>query len=324
MSHTEKTPNYSLPLFADDDTPTWLGDWNQGMNAVDAALNGMKNTVSDHGNQVANLTTRVTQNEASVKAMESTVESHTTQITQVQIEANNAYTLAQTNEGDIAEAEKRITKNEQGLAALPAQIANAQQTAENASSAASAAQRSADTVAAKFPIRTSSIQSGAVTADKLDETAVHRLLTSFTFHRFDSTDETADNVGMVCPENYALKGWYVEELALLIVSTLTKEGEFESVIAQANVVLPSYVPRPKDNYKIAFNAVMDYNDGNTVRDWSGLTVTPAGAIGPNSKLGHVGTNPRVTLFSTVVGVMKGGSFTAASADAYKAANGLVR
>ena len=324
MSHSSTTPNYDLPLFADDDTPTWLGDWNAGMNAMDAALNGMKQTVSDSGNQVANLTTRVTQNEASVKAMESTVESHTTQITQVQIEANNAYTLAQTNEGDIAEAEKRITKNEQKLAALPAQIANAQQTAENASSEASAAQRSADTVAAKFPIRTSSIQSGAVTADKLDETAVHRLLTSFTFHRFDSTDDTADNAGMVCPEQYTLKGWYVEELALLIVSTLTKEGAFQSVISESNVVLPSYVPRPNSNYQISSCALLDYHDSSTMRDWSGMMVTPAGAIGPNSILGNIGTNPRVMMFSTVVGVMKGGSFTAASADAYKAANGLVR
>ena len=98
MSHTEKTPNYSLPLFADDDTPTWLGDWNQGMLSVDDALNTFKGSIADSSNQVANLTIRVTQNEASVKAMESTVESHTTQITQVQIEANNAYTLAQTND----------------------------------------------------------------------------------------------------------------------------------------------------------------------------------------------------------------------------------
>lgn len=324
MSHTDKTTNYNLPLFADDDTPTWLGDWNQGMNAVDAALNDMKNTVSDSGNQVANLTTRVEKVEADSKGYGDGISANAGRIASVKTTADSALSLAKTNEQDISLAELRIAKNEQDLGKLPAQIANAQQTAESASSEATAARRSADTVAAKFPIRTSSIQSGAVTADKLDETAVHRLLASFTFRRFDSTDESADNAGMVCPAQYVLKGWYVEELALLIVSTLTKEGAFQSVISESIVVLPSYVPRPNSNYQISSCALLDYNNSATIRDWSGMTVTPTGAIGPNSILGNVGTNPHVTLFSTVVGVMKGGSFTAASADAYKAANGLVR
>lgn len=322
MSHTEKTPNYSLPLFADDDTPTWLGDWNQGMRSVDDALNTFKGSIADSSNQVANLTTRVTQNEASVKAMESTVESHTTQITQVQIEANNAYTLAQTNEGDIAEAEKRITKNEQGLAALPAQIANAQQTADNASSEASAARRSADTVAAKFPIRTSSIQSGAVTADKLDETSVHRLLTSFTYHRFDSTDPKADNTGMTCPENYTLKGWYVEELQLLVIEDLSSTVKFESVITTPVVILPSYVPTPTENITISACGIIMWSSSRPFIDWSGVAITTSRGIGPKSTMA-AGEGEKTSSSGTLVGIVRKSSTAAASADAYAAANGMV-
>lgn len=38
MSSTNKTTNYNLPIFVDDDTPTWLGDWNDAMNKIDEAI----------------------------------------------------------------------------------------------------------------------------------------------------------------------------------------------------------------------------------------------------------------------------------------------
>ena len=38
MSATNKTTNYELPLFVDDDQPTWLGDFNGAMNKIDADL----------------------------------------------------------------------------------------------------------------------------------------------------------------------------------------------------------------------------------------------------------------------------------------------
>ena len=38
MSATNKTTNYELPLFVDNDQPTWLGDFNGAMNKIDADL----------------------------------------------------------------------------------------------------------------------------------------------------------------------------------------------------------------------------------------------------------------------------------------------
>ena len=42
MSHTNKTPNYSLPQFIGSDTPAWLTDVNQAYTASDTGMNAAK------------------------------------------------------------------------------------------------------------------------------------------------------------------------------------------------------------------------------------------------------------------------------------------
>lgn len=41
MSATNKTTYYELPIFIGTDTPSWLGDWNNTMTALDTALNNI-------------------------------------------------------------------------------------------------------------------------------------------------------------------------------------------------------------------------------------------------------------------------------------------
>ena len=53
MSATNKTTYYDLPVFIGTDTPSWLGDWNNTMNALDGAINGVK-TSADNALSVAN------------------------------------------------------------------------------------------------------------------------------------------------------------------------------------------------------------------------------------------------------------------------------
>lgn len=40
MSATNKTTYYELPIFIGTDTPSWLGDWNNAITAIDTAING--------------------------------------------------------------------------------------------------------------------------------------------------------------------------------------------------------------------------------------------------------------------------------------------
>ena len=42
MSATNKTTYYDLPIFIGTDVPSWLGDWNDTMTAIDASINSVK------------------------------------------------------------------------------------------------------------------------------------------------------------------------------------------------------------------------------------------------------------------------------------------
>lgn len=49
MAATNHTTNYNLPVFVNDDIPTWLGDWNTAMNGIDTAL---KNIADSSGSDL--------------------------------------------------------------------------------------------------------------------------------------------------------------------------------------------------------------------------------------------------------------------------------
>lgn len=46
MSATNHTTYYELPIFIGTDTPSWLGDWNNAMTAIDTAINSV-NTAAE-------------------------------------------------------------------------------------------------------------------------------------------------------------------------------------------------------------------------------------------------------------------------------------
>lgn len=46
MSSTNKTSHYNLPLFIDSDIPTWLGDFNSAMTAIDSGINAAATSAS--------------------------------------------------------------------------------------------------------------------------------------------------------------------------------------------------------------------------------------------------------------------------------------
>lgn len=94
MSNTNETTNYKLPLFVENDQPTWLGDFNDAMNKIDNALNTIGANASTALSAANNAVTRV-----------GTLE---TQFALVQSSANQALSLSQTNETDIAELDAQM------------------------------------------------------------------------------------------------------------------------------------------------------------------------------------------------------------------------
>lgn len=198
MTASNETANYKLPLFTDNDQPTWLGDFNGAMNKIDTDMNTIGANASTALSAANNAVNRV-----------ATVE---TAMTNVQTTANNAYALAQTNEKDIGTLDGKVAELNQ--------------------------------LKAKFPVKSADIAPAAVTAEKLDATAIAAMWKSQRVYRFDSTDATADNTGFVVPSKCTLRGFYLEDLDLLIVTDAYLDG---SASANAVLTLPAYVPlAPRD------------------------------------------------------------------------------
>lgn len=51
MSASGSTPNLHLPVFSNDDIPTWLGDWNETVNTLDSIV-GFKKAQATNGSNI--------------------------------------------------------------------------------------------------------------------------------------------------------------------------------------------------------------------------------------------------------------------------------
>ena len=80
MSSTNKTTNYNLPQFIGTDKPTWLGDWNSTMNAIDTALKRNADGIEETKSITGTNTTRIDNIEESVNALQNSTESNTSTI----------------------------------------------------------------------------------------------------------------------------------------------------------------------------------------------------------------------------------------------------
>lgn len=54
MAATNRTDNYNLPVFISTDIPTWLGDWNATMRALDSAIKAVDTLATNLGVSKAN------------------------------------------------------------------------------------------------------------------------------------------------------------------------------------------------------------------------------------------------------------------------------
>lgn len=222
MSATNETTNYKLPLFTDNDQPTWLGDFNGAMGKIDSDMNTIGANASTALSAANNAVNRV-----------ATVE---TTMGNVQATAKSAYALAQTNEGDISALEGKVN--------------------------------GVDQLKSKFPVHTADIATAAVTAEKLNATAIAAMWKSQRVYRFDSTDATADNTGMTGPSNYKCSGFYLADLELLIITV----GHLEAGAPKgATITLPSYVPLAPRNIRTQVGCI-EWNGGNYYHSWNAVYI----------------------------------------------------
>lgn len=220
MSATNETANHKLPLFTDDDQPTWLGDFNGAMNKIDTDMNAIGANASTALSAANNAVNRVGQVEGAVAGAQST--------------ANDAYSLSAANEKAIGTLDAKVTQLE-----------------------------------TKFPITSDSLSNGAVTAAKLDQTAIAAMWSGLTVKRFSSTDTGADNAGMAVPNGGRLEGFYIVEMGILVLNAMTNIYTGDD---SARFTLPDYVPNFAATGKLADACVVVHDSSNDFVSWTSLHV----------------------------------------------------
>lgn len=219
MSHTNETTNYKLPLFVDNDQPTWLGDFNGAMGKIDADMNTIGANASTALSAANNAVNRVGQVETTIAGVQTT--------------ANNAYSLS--------------TTNANGIGTLDGQVAQLE---------------------TKFPVTSDSLSNGAVTASKLDQTAIAAMWAGLTVKQFNSEDSSAANEGMVVPSGGKMAGFYVVELGILVLNKMSNKYTSEQ---SALFTLPSYVPNNAAAGIAVDGCIIVWNDSSSFVNWGSLT-----------------------------------------------------
>lgn len=288
------TTNYNLDLYDVDDKPNLNDQYNDAMGKIDNALHGMSNDIVTAETAVNNLSTKVdTANDK--------IATNSEAINNLQTSVETAQTTAENGVNAAHEA------NELAVQASSA-AQSAQSTANTALTKANANASSITTLNGKFPITAANVAAGAigatqiasnavtsakiapaaVTAEKLAAGALASVFQSMHIRRFDSTNAQADNTGMVVPTGGSnLKGFYVEELKLLVINALQYQNgtaNFGAYTAgNTGFLLPTYIPRPTTNVPLATAGLLRASDqSGTFEGWSGVGINTSGYIGPSS------------------------------------------
>lgn len=105
---TEYTPNYNLDLYAGTDKPNLRDQYNAAMGKIDRQMKTNADGITNANANVITLQTQVKQNTNDIAALESTVETHGTQIANIQETADDALSLAHTNETDVTQLKTQM------------------------------------------------------------------------------------------------------------------------------------------------------------------------------------------------------------------------
>lgn len=226
-------------------------------------------------------------------------------------------------DAEVARAKSKEAKNADAIAAEKSRATAAEQVNATAISAEKSARVTAlNSILSRFPVGTSDLRDGSVTATKINQTGVKSILNGFTVHFFNNKDSNADNVGLVAPSNARISGFYIEELTLLCITQLQVYGAWASIKSpDGKIVLPSYVPaivppttQDADEYIISGGACV-WNDSNSWKTWYGYSLMAGRQICPRS---NVESGDLFTTFGSAVAILRPYMTSPLSAQTYDA------
>lgn len=246
--------------------------------------------------------------------------------------------LAETNETDIAhlDAQMAATTGSELLTRISNEVTNrsdADTTLDTSIKKEVSDRTNADTsletsltslINGKFPVQTSDIADGSVTAPKIADSAVNAILQGLTIRSFNSSDNNSDNDGLLCPSGCKLSGFYISELQILVVTAYAISNTKVDVKSH-NMRLPNYVQRPAAIYQLSDIGVIVWNSSSNFKTWSGIRIDTDGYIYPNSTVAPPDSaNQAASTIAYLRPYASGASISSSNAyDAFKSQSGVI-
>ena len=291
----EYTPNYNLDLYTDNDKPNLRDQYNGAITKIDTQLHEFSNNmviITDSANQarekaaaaqavaeantksISTLNTTVTEMDSAYKAADEKLSSDIT----------GAYKAADTEiVNGYKDADTKLSKDiTDAYKAADTEIVNGYKSADTSMN-----DSLMETINSHFPIKSGDIQAGAITRDKLDAQALESIIKGITIRYFDSEDSTADNEGLVVPNDKSkIAGYYLPELTMLVLTKFDVPigGAVENANTEETTSyrLPSYIPHMTKHYTVINPVGIKYDSNSNFKDWTGVTLNHNGYIGCNS------------------------------------------
>lgn len=106
--HTNSTPNYNLPQFVSTDKPTWLGDVNGAMSAIDTAVAGVNSTATGADSKADNAVTTANTAATTAGNAATLAETANTNANSALTTAGNAATAAQSAQSTAGAVDTKV------------------------------------------------------------------------------------------------------------------------------------------------------------------------------------------------------------------------
>jgi hypothetical protein len=123
FASTNKTTNYELPQFVGTDKPTWLGDFNSAMSAIDTGMAENASDISSLESDVATASATASQASQDVTSLTSTVNTLSGNVTTATNTANNAQSTATSALNTANTANGKADTNASNITSLTTRVA---------------------------------------------------------------------------------------------------------------------------------------------------------------------------------------------------------
>lgn len=122
FASTNKTANYDLPQFVGTDKPTWLGDFNTAMSAIDTGMAENASDIATMASDVATATSTASQASQAVSSLTSTVNTLSTNVQSATTTANNASSTASSALNTANTANGKADTNASAISSLQTSV----------------------------------------------------------------------------------------------------------------------------------------------------------------------------------------------------------